>query len=70
MVSFVEYDIIDTLILCDFGTAAVLGDMDILISKTYTGTSRYIAPEIQSDREKNQYNPFKADSKTLRSVLF
>jgi serine/threonine protein kinase len=60
MVSFVEYDTIATLILCDFGTAAVLGDMDILFTKTYAGTRWYIAPEILPSGE-NSYDPFKAD---------
>jgi serine/threonine protein kinase len=60
MVCFIERDTINRLILCDFGTAAVLGDMDMLFTNTYTGTRWYIAPEILLSSEKS-YDPFKAD---------
>ena len=77
MVSFVEEDIIDSLSLCDFGTAAVFGEeSNTLSSRTIIGTGIYIAPEIiklyfvdnedEDDKVKAaKYNPFKSDCRNF-----
>jgi serine/threonine protein kinase len=62
MAVLAEKNTIKTLILCDFGTAAIFGNTETLFSKTVTGTMKYKAPEIQPEN-KVKYDPFKADSK-------
>ena len=65
MVLLTKKNTIKTLILWDFGTAAIFGNTETLFSKTVTGTMKYKAPEIQPEN-KVKYDPFKADSKILK----
>jgi len=66
MVSIRDKYTITNLVLCDFGTAAIL--LKDHLSSTYNiGTKQYIAPEIEE--RKGKYDPFKADSKNLKIIM-